>query len=333
VKSSPELSLIVPAYNAEETLAQCLDYIFAQAGDDVEVIVVDDGSTDSTREIAARYPAKLIVLPENLGAAAARNRGVESACGQVLFFLDADVALCEGALMRGRAAIEEPGVDAVIGSYDDEPAARTVVSQFKNLAHHYFHQCAGPEVNTFWGACGLIKRAKLLSLGGFDESYRQLEDVELGYRLANRGARIRLDRHLQVKHLKHWTLPLMVKTDVMWRGIPWAALWLEHGYLTKGLNFEGGQRLAAILALAMSATALVAIFRPLAIVPLVLMLGAAAWINRGLYMLFLRQGGTRLMVGGFLLQQLYYLYSLMALIAGVVWYYSKRLGLRSRPLR
>ena len=321
MKNSPDASVIVPAYNAAETLARCLDSIFAQAGDDVEVIVVDDGSTDSTREIAARYPAKLIVLPENLGVPAARNRGVESASGRVLFFLDADVALCEGALVRGRAAIEEPGVDAVIGSYDDDPAVRTVVSQFKNLAHHYFHQRSRPEVNTFWGACSLIRRAELLSIGGFDDRYRALQDVELGYRLNKRGARIRLDRHLQVKHLKHWTLRLMVNTDVMSRAIPWTALWLEHGYLTKGLNFDGGQRLAAILAFAMSATALLAFFRPLAIIPLVLMLAAAAWINRGLYGLFLHRGGTRLMVAGFLLQQLYYLYSLIALVAGVAFYY------------
>lgn len=318
----PQLSVIVPAYNAAGTLAACLDSIFAQAGDDVEVIVADDGSVDATRRVARRYPVRLLALPHNLGPSAARNHAVQQAQGSLLFFVDADVTLGAGALAQGRALLEVPGVEAVVGSYDDDPAVRTLVSQFKNLAHHYFHQRSGPEATTLFGACSLIRRELFIAAGGFDEERRCLEDVELGYRLAERGVRIRLEPGLQVKHLKHWTLALLLMTDVTRRAIPWTALWLDHRHLPKDLNFAVGQRLAAVLALAMGPLALGAIFRPLMLIALLPMLAAAAWINRELYGLFLRRGGGRLLVGGFLLQQFYYIYSLAGIVAGITAYYT-----------
>ena len=136
----PSLSAIVPARNAESTLAQCLDALTAQTSDDTEVIVVDDGSTDKTFEIASRYDVRLLKLPRNTGPSAARNRGAEMARAPVLFFLDADVELASGALARAKAAMSRTDVDAIIGSYDDDPAAKSSISRFKNLAHHYFHQ-------------------------------------------------------------------------------------------------------------------------------------------------------------------------------------------------
>jgi len=321
IRERPQLSVIVPAYNAGATLAACLDAIFAQAADDVEVIVVDDGSKDDTRQVALRYPATLLALPDNRGPSAARNHGVAHAKGQFLFFMDADVALGKEALARGRALIEQPGVDAVVGSYDDEPAVRTLVSQFKNLAHHYFHQRSGPDATTLFGACSLIRRELFVAVGGFDEQRRLLEDVELGYRLTARGARIRLEPGLQVKHLKHWTLALLLRTDVTRRAIPWVTLWLDYRHLPKDLNFDVGQRLAACLALSMGPLALAAIFNQRMLIALLPGLAAAAWINRGLYRLFWRRGGIKLMVAGFLLQQFYYLYSVAGLVAGVAVHY------------
>lgn len=328
-----QLSVIVPAYNAGGTLAACLDAIFAQVTDDVEVLVVDDGSNDDTLQVARRYPAALLALPSNRGPSGARNHGVAHARGRLLFFVDADVALGAGALAQGRALIEQPGVDAVIGSYDNEPTVRTLVSQFKNLAHHHFHQRSGPDATTLFGACSLIRRDLFLAVGGFDEQCRSLEDVELGYRLTAHGARIRLEPRLQVKHLKHWTLPLLLMTDLTRRAIPWTSLWLDHRRLPKDLNFNAGQRLAASLALTTGPLALASIFKPRMLVVFLAVLAAAAWINRGLYGLFWRRGGSRLMVTGFLLQQFYYLYSVAGLVAGVALYYVRRAEVRPASVR
>lgn len=325
--------MVIAARNAARTLPACLEAILGQAGPEVEILVVDDCSNDDTREVAARYAVRLIALPEHRGVAGARNRGARAARAPLLFFFDADVVAAPGVLARGRSLLSNPAVDAAIGSYDDEPLDRSVVSQFKNLAHHYFHQHSDPSAGTFWGACGVIRRDRFLGVGGFDEQRFRLpsiEDVELGYRLADAGARIRLDPGLQVKHLKRWTLASLVKTDLLRRAIPWTLLWLERGHLPRDLNFGSEQRLAAALAPAMVAFAAAAAAFPSAAIPLAASIAAAAWINRDLYRLFLRKGGPRLAAGGFFLQQLYYLYSVVGLAAGVSLHYWRRLRRHAR---
>ncbi len=102
------LSVIVPARDAAATLAQCLSAIVAQASADTEILVVDDGSTDATAEIASRFPVRLIRMGEHRGVAAARNRAVAAAGGALLFFTDADVTLREGVLAKGPSGWQWP---------------------------------------------------------------------------------------------------------------------------------------------------------------------------------------------------------------------------------
>ncbi|HLI78704.1 MAG TPA: glycosyltransferase family 2 protein, partial [Candidatus Binataceae bacterium] len=176
--ATPRLSVIIAARNASATLARCLDAVIAQAGDDIDVIVVDDCSTDDTRAIASRYPVHLIALAQHAGVSAGRNRGAEASHGEVLFFLDADVVLAPGGIQRVLATMSEPEVGALIGSYDSAPDDQSVVSRFKNLAHHYFHQHSNREATTFWGACGAIRREEFFAAKGFDEKRYQLPSIE-----------------------------------------------------------------------------------------------------------------------------------------------------------
>jgi len=317
---APELSAIVPALNAAATISRCLDAITAQASDDVEIIVVDDGSTDNTFEIASRYGVRLLKLPRNMGPSAARNRGAKMARAPILFFLDADVVLAPGGLARARAAMCSTHADAVIGSYDDDPAAESTISRFKNLAHHYFHQRSAGNATTFWGACGLVRRELFFELGGFDELHYGIEDVELGYRMIERGVRIVLDRELQVKHLKRWTLCSLVVTDIRARAIPWTLLWLEGRRLPTDLNFSADQRVAALVALAIPIVSSIAIFRFQLWILVAILFLMAVWLNRDLYRLLFRAGGLLFSVNGFLLQQFYYLYSFVGIAAAVAIY-------------
>lgn len=93
-----KLSIIIPAYNAEAYLPQCLDSILAQKHQDCEVIVVDDGSTDGTATQLQRYPDVKVIHQENRGMSTARNRGLDEARGEYILFVDSDDLLTDGAL-------------------------------------------------------------------------------------------------------------------------------------------------------------------------------------------------------------------------------------------
>jgi glycosyltransferase involved in cell wall biosynthesis len=322
--TSPEptgLSIIVPARNAADTLPRCLAAIVAQLTPADELLVIDDHSSDATAEVARRFAAKVITLPAHRGAAAARNRGAAEADRPALFFLDADVVLGPGAMERARRDISDPAFDAVVGSYDEAPAERALVSMFKNLAHHHFHQRSAGNISSFFGACGLVRQRTLLAAGGYDEQrFREssIEDVELGYRLTDAGARIRIDPDLRVTHLKRWTLGSLLVTDFTRRAVPWSILYMERGGLPTELNISGDQRIGALVAAGLAACAMWALLRGGVAIPCVVLLAAAAWINRRLFRLFYAKGGIGLMLAGFALQQLYYLYSLAGLVTGAV---------------
>jgi GT2 family glycosyltransferase len=332
----PMLSIIIPARDASSTLDACLDETRRQAGENYEIIVVDDDSRDMTAAIAERHRVKLIRMPAHRGVAAARNAGARAARASILLFMDADVVPARALFAQGLAIMAESQVDALIGSYDDRPAADSLVSQFKNLAHHHFHQNSDGPATTFWGACGFVRRDVFLEAGGFDEErfvLPSIEDVELGDRLARRGARIRIAPKLQVTHLKRWTLGTLIHVDITRRAIPWTLLGLETGRLPRNLNFSWQQRLAAIVAIAevVAIVALVFNFRAFsAWILLAALTGAATMLNVSLFRLFYEKGGVRLAICGFLLQQLYYLYSLYGFIAGVLIYLLRRSHVTSR---
>ena len=329
-EATPRLSVVIAARDAAATLNACLDGASAQAGADCEIIVVDDCSRDGTAAIAERSEVKLIRLREHRGVAAARNAGARAARAPVLLFLDADVVPARDLFKAGLATMAERDADAVIGSYDDEPAVDSVVSRFKNLAHHYFHQNSDGITTTFWGACGFIRRDVFLDAGGFDETrfvLPSIEDVELGARVAERGAKIFIHPALHVTHLKRWTLANLLVVDITRRAIPWAILGLEHGKLPGNLNFSWEQRLAGMVAVAAFAALLWLLFNlgsALCWIAMAILVLVAIALNRGLYSLFLEKGGLKLAVCGFLLQQLYYLYSLSGLVAGVIIYMVRR---------
>ncbi len=253
IQSVPVVSVIIPVYNARDVLERCLEALFTSTYRDFECIVVDDGATDNSLELARKFPTRIVSVPLGpLGPAHARNLGAAAACGSILFFVDADVALHPGALAAAVATYErEPNVVAVFGSYDDNPESMDFVSQYKNLLHHFIHQQAHEEGGTFWSGCGSIRRDIFADLGGFDDRlYHRpsIEDIELGYRLRAAGHRILLNKEMQATHLKRWTLRRMVESDLFDRAIPWALLGLRSRNLPNDLNLHYTQRLSAALA-------------------------------------------------------------------------------------
>jgi hypothetical protein len=145
---------------------------------------------------------------------------------------------------------EEPELDAIFGSYDADPAAPGLVSQFRNLLHCFVHKTSNRRASTFWAGCGAIRRGVFLQSGGFDIAYSVpcVEDIELGMRLVGSGARIALDPSIEVKHLKKWTLQTMVATDIRKRGIPWMRLILNSRRIPNDLNLRLGHRVSVAIA-------------------------------------------------------------------------------------
>ena len=114
----PVVSVIIPCYNAEKNLIQCMDSIISQTLEQLEIICVDDGSTDATLEILRDYQAKdprvRVIRQKNAGAGAARNAGLECACGTYLLFLDADDFFEPDMLEKAVAAAEKWQTDYVV---------------------------------------------------------------------------------------------------------------------------------------------------------------------------------------------------------------------------
>ena len=244
------LSIVIPAYNSAGFLRECLKHVQMSAEAPDEVVVVDDGSTDDSAAVAREFGAKVLSTGGRKGPAAARNMGAREATGDVLFFIDADVCVRRNTIGLIRAAFEEdPALDALIGSYDDSPAQRDFVSQYRNLMHCFVHHNARQEASTFWSGCGAIRRDLFFEHSGFDTSYERpaIEDIELGYRLKSAGRKLMLDDGIQVKHLKRWTFWGLVKTDVLDRGIPWTELILRDSRMPNDLNLQLSQRVSVAL--------------------------------------------------------------------------------------
>ena len=251
----PTLSVVIPVRNGGLDFERCLRGLRASHWTDYELIVIDDGSSDDTADRARKHGARVIRHEKPLGPAASRNDGAEAAFSDLIFFIDGDVVVHPDTLTKVVERFQEnPGLAALFGSYDAEPSASGLVSQFRNLLHHYVHQQGefdndSRPAHTFWTGCGAIRRHLFFEVGGFDPRlYRRpaIEDIEMGYRLTRAGHPIALVRSIQATHLKRWTLGLMVKTDVFHRGVPWMLLLMRSHRKENDLNVSLAQRLCVI---------------------------------------------------------------------------------------
>jgi cellulose synthase/poly-beta-1,6-N-acetylglucosamine synthase-like glycosyltransferase len=244
------ISVVIPACNAQEHLGRCLDALQRSDFPPLETIVVDDGSKDSTPEIAAGFGVTVLRTGQRMGPSYARNRAAEAATGDILFFLDSDVCVRPDTLSKIAHNFNgDAELTALIGSYDSTPACEDFISQYRNLMHAYVHQNGAELASTFWSGCGAIRRTIFLEQSGFNEGYGRpaVEDIELGYRLIETGHKIVLDRTIEVTHLKRWTFWNLIKTDIMDRGIPWTELILRDRTMPNDLNLQLGQRVSVAL--------------------------------------------------------------------------------------
>jgi len=211
----PRLSVVMPVYNAEATLAECLTRLSRSSFGDFEVVLVDDGSTDQSRAIAAGFPLRVVPTAGRIGPAAARNLGADAAEGELLFFLDADVMVRPDTLSRIVAAFERDAIEGVIGVQAAEMRHRDLVSQYKNLWMRWTYCRRRGDVPLFYTTAAAIHRDAFLRAGGFDQGYAtpNVEDTAFGQKLARLGIRVRIDPALEVEHVKRYSLGGLLRTD------------------------------------------------------------------------------------------------------------------------
>lgn len=263
----PSVAVVIPAHRPSAAFTSCMEAVRALDPAPDELIVVVDGGDERIVATARAAGARVVLQRPQAGPAVARNTGAARATSDVVLFLDSDVMPAADVVARvADEFIEQPDVAALIGSYDDEPPPYNCPSLYMNLRHHFVHQRARHEGSTFWGACGAMRRDVFEQLGGFDEDYvaPSIEDIELGYRLKASGhrVRVRVVKDLHVKHLKRWDAGLVLKTDLVFRALPWSALILRSRRLENDLNVSVAERVKSALTLGALVAAVAALFWP-----------------------------------------------------------------------
>ena len=305
----------MPVYNGRDFICRSLPPLLdmAKRAEVLEVIVVDDGSTDGTEAVALEMGARVLPSGGRLGPGGARNEAAKHAKGDILWFIDADVILHSDAAVAMIAGFSSPDIVAVFGSYDEDPPARNFFSRYKNLVHHYYHQHAQEEAVTFWSGCGAVRRDAFLAVNGFDiDRYRHpsIEDIELGHRLIKAGGRIRMCRDVLCTHLKVWRFGNLVHTEIFRRAIPWSRLIVGAGEgIPNDLNVGRSEQVRALIAGGLLLTIIafaVGQAGGLALASMVMVVVVANWsITR----MFADRGGLLFAIGALSYHQLYYLYS------------------------
>ncbi len=199
---APEFSVIIPAYNSAATLARALDSVFAQTWPAHEVIVIDDGSTDNTLQVARGFGDRVrIIHQSNAGVSMARNRGAEAATGDWLAFLDADDWYYPDRLRwHAEWIAHDPGLDFLTGDYEyrredgglistsmamhdsgramleKADGAETVVMETKEIGIYVADHFG--DIHTL-----SVPRRTFRMLGGFPSGFKVCEDVHFLSRL------------------------------------------------------------------------------------------------------------------------------------------------------
>jgi glycosyltransferase involved in cell wall biosynthesis len=204
-RESPRVSVIIPTYNRSWCLSEAIDSVLAQTFQDMEVIVVDDGSTDETPALLSRYDDRLRCLRQtNQGVSAARNHGIQAAGGELITFLDSDDLWQSDKLIR-QVDYFDRQPDALICQTEETWIRRGVRVNPK----HRHRKPSGWIFEASLALClvspsaVMMRRELLEEMGGFDESLPACEDYDLWLRVSLRHPIHLIDDPLVIKRGGH----------------------------------------------------------------------------------------------------------------------------------
>ena len=261
----PKVSIIVAAYNSEQTIEECLKSILAldYAESSVEVIVMDGNSKDGTVQIAQKYPVKVISI--RLNAPAAYNYAMKIASHPVLGFIDADAKVQTQWLKLLVPHLEEPKVAGASGSIEtwnaDNQWAKSIGYELKNR-----YRRIGKYTSRIATMNLLLKKTVIEEAGGWDENLPSQYDTDLGFRISAKGYKIAYEPKAVCYHFNRPTLRAYYRQQLQY-GKNTLKLYFKHGDLAKGDEItDFGMNIQPVLLLVAIASFLVGIIpllRPL----------------------------------------------------------------------
>ena len=213
----PALSIVIPVRNDAVRLGRCLASIAANGGPagDVEVIVLDNGSSDGSDGVARSAGARVLHRPDG-SVAAIRNAGAAEARGGLFAFIDADHEIDRHWIARALEVFQDPAVGAAGAPYDSPPDANWVQRVYDGLRQ----RASSVQSDVDWLPSGnlVVTRAAFAAIGGFDTTLTTCEDVDFCRRLRAAGYRIISDRRLRSVHLGDPASLRAVFAGELWRG-------------------------------------------------------------------------------------------------------------------
>lgn len=201
------VTVVIAVYNGENFIRQAIESVLAQSLEDVEIIVVDDGSTDQTRDVLKLFGERLQILTQpNVGVSAARNRAIRAAKNEFIAFLDADdYFLLTTKLAEQAEILHHDKTFGIVHSGWQE-----VDGQGGKIKEHLHWQNKSTLTLADWlhhaaplPSAMMFRRTALLKVGGFDEQMGQAEDVDLVFRLTLAGYQTRWLEKITVAYRQH----------------------------------------------------------------------------------------------------------------------------------
>ncbi len=226
-RNAPLVSVVIPAYNSAQHIAEALDSVLRQDYPALEILVIDDGSTDNTREIVARYGDKVRLLAQtNQGSAAARNHGIRNARGKYIAFLDADDAWWSYKIRYQVDALAQSG---------HKMAYSRFIRWYPDACGHFMHPETEFSVATnlnvsdgkvvtgspyaellldciVWTSTVIVEKKELENVGFFDEYLRKGQDYDLWIRLSRRIEMLGLEQPTALYRIHPTCITASIKT-------------------------------------------------------------------------------------------------------------------------
>jgi cellulose synthase/poly-beta-1,6-N-acetylglucosamine synthase-like glycosyltransferase len=200
----PSLSVVIPAYNSGKTIERCLKSVIDAVPESMQIIVVDDGSTDNTSKIASQFPVRLLTT-SHLGLAEAKNKGLTLSTGDIVFFIDSDTILDKNFFVELVSALDRDGVGGAAGVVLLIKGSVVSVSLTVRLfGFSPINERDVREIDSIPGGCSAYHRKILVEMGGFDTDLYAMhpgaEDLDLNIRIRKKGYKLLIVPAAKIYH-------------------------------------------------------------------------------------------------------------------------------------